>query len=296
MARWRPPSTRPCQRAAAEGLRGHKGAAVALDVETGRIRALVSAPSYDPSAFSGNARADAGAWKELNANQDKPLLNRALRQAVPSGRTFHVVVAAAALEKGLYTSVDTPTRAPGGTGGCENASISHALRNGCDEVFTAMAAEVGRDAVRATAEAFGFNEKQLDVPLRVMESTYGEGEAKATPLQMARVMAVIGNGGKQIGPQLVDRIVHSDGSVQKPKAYAAAGRQAIKQGTAAQLRSALGSGQLATRTDAESWSVALLRTADGRLLGVAVQADGDGPSGTASSAPVMDRMVKAATG
>ncbi|MCQ8773646.1 penicillin-binding transpeptidase domain-containing protein [Streptomyces telluris] len=286
------------QRAAAEGLRGHTGAAVALDAETGRIRALVSAPSYDPSTFSGNTRADAGAWKELNAKEDHPLLNRALRQAVPAGRTFHVVVAAAALEKGLYASMDTPTRAPGGTGGCENASISHALRDGCDDVFTAMAAEVGREAVRSTAEAFGFNEKELDVPVRAVESTFGDEEAEATPLQMARVMAVIGNGGKQIGPRLVDRIAHGDGSVQKPKAYAAAGRQVIKQETAAQLRSALASGQLATRTDSdkESWSVALLRTANGGLLGAAVRADGSGPGGTVPSAPVMDRMAKAATG
>ncbi|MEV5240139.1 penicillin-binding transpeptidase domain-containing protein [Streptomyces cinnamoneus] len=284
------------QRAAAEGLRGRKGAAVALDVETGRVRALVSAPSYDPSTFSGNASADKGAWAELNENKDHPLLNRALRQALPPGRAFHAVVAAAALDKGLYASVDTPAHTPGGTGGCGNASIRQALRNGCDEVFTAMAAEVGPDAVRSTAEAFGFNDKQLDVPVRVAESTYGDGETTATPLQMARVMAVIGNGGKQIGPRLVDRIVHGDGSVQKPAGYAAAGRQVIKQETAAQLRSALSSGQLTTRTDKDAWSVALLRTADGRLLGVAVHTDEAAPSGTAASAPVVDRMTKAATG
>ncbi|WP_190108553.1 penicillin-binding transpeptidase domain-containing protein [Streptomyces cinnamoneus] len=284
------------QRAAADGLRGRKGAAVALDVETGRVRALVSAPSYDPSAFSGNTFADKGAWEELTGNQDHPLLDRALRQAVPLGGAFHAVVAAAALEKGLYASVDTPAHGPGGTGGCQNASIRQALRNGCDEVFTAMAAEVGPDAVRSTAEAFGFNDEQLKMPVQVAESTYGDGETTATPLQMARVMAVIGNGGRQIGPQLVDRIVHGDGSVQKPAGYAAAGRQVIKQETAAQLRSALSSGQLTTRTDKNAWSVALLRTADGHLLGVAVRADEAAPSGTAPSAPVVDRMAKAATG
>ncbi|MEH6372743.1 hypothetical protein V7793_00030 [Streptomyces sp. KLMMK] len=42
--------------------------------------------------------------------------------------------------------------------------------------------------------------------------------------------------------------------------------------------------------------MALLRTADDRLLGVAVRADGSGPGGTVPSAPVTDRMVKAATG
>ncbi|GHF34282.1 hypothetical protein GCM10010218_14290 [Streptomyces mashuensis] len=77
------------QRAATEGLRGRKGAAVALDAETGRIRALVSTPSYDPSSISGNGSADAAAWKELTASQDNPTLNRALRQAArraaPSG-------------------------------------------------------------------------------------------------------------------------------------------------------------------------------------------------------------------
>ncbi|MEH6372744.1 penicillin-binding transpeptidase domain-containing protein [Streptomyces sp. KLMMK] len=66
------------------------------------------------------------------------------------------------------------------------------------------------------------------MPVRAVESTFGDGEAEATPLQMARVMAVIGNGGKQIGPRLMDRIVHGDGSVEKPNAHAAAGRQVLK--------------------------------------------------------------------
>ncbi len=276
------------QRAAAEGLRGRKGAAVALDAETGRIRALMSTPSYDPSAFSGYANADRAAWKEVTDSRDHPLLNRALRSTAPLGRTSHVVVAAAALEKGLYATVDVPTRTPGAAGQCANASIRQALQHGCDEVFTGMASEVGQEALRSMAEALGFNEKALDVPVRVAESTYRDGETTATPLQMARVMAVLGNGGKQLGPRLVDRVVHGDGSVQKPTTYTAAGRQVVKRETADQLRTAL-----SDRATGDGWSLALTRAAGGRLVALAVYAKGAGDDDMSA---VVDRMAKAATG
>ncbi|MFV8126989.1 penicillin-binding transpeptidase domain-containing protein [Streptomyces syringium] len=275
------------QRAAAGGLRGREGVAVALDAETGRIRALMNTPSYDPSAITGNASADVAAWKELASRKDQPMYNRALRQLIPPGRTFHVVVAAAALEKGLYATVDTRTRGQDGTGHCANASIRQALRYTCDEVFAGMAAEVGQEAMRSTAEAFGFNEKELLVPVRADAGTYDDGGTKATPLQMARVMAIIANGGKQIGPQLVDKVVHADGNVQKPPAYASAGRQVVKQETAAQLRSAL-----PDRTRGDGWSLAVSRTPNGRLLALAVHTEGTGDDASA----VVDSMAKASSG
>ncbi|GAA1894539.1 hypothetical protein [Streptantibioticus ferralitis] len=73
------------QRAAADGLRGRKGAAIALDAQTGQIRAMASAPSYDPSVFSGLSSADNDAWVRLTSDKDMPVLDRALRDSVAPG-------------------------------------------------------------------------------------------------------------------------------------------------------------------------------------------------------------------
>lgn len=98
------------QKAAADALGDDKGAAVAIDPKSGQILGMVSSPSYDPSDISGTT--DGDAWKKLLADPDKPLVNRALRQPLAPGSTFKLVVASAALEDGLYGSVDEPTRSP----------------------------------------------------------------------------------------------------------------------------------------------------------------------------------------
>ncbi|GHF34290.1 hypothetical protein GCM10010218_14300 [Streptomyces mashuensis] len=190
-----------------------------------------------------------------------------------------MVVVAAALEKGVYASVDAP--AHGGEGACEHVSVRQALAQGCDEVFAVMEAEVGREAVRTTAEAFGFEEAGLRVPVPVAKSTYGPEGATATPLQMARVMAVVGNGGRQVGPRLVDRVVHADGSVEKPPPATSTGRQAVTPHTAEQLASVLNAGTLTSSTDKGTWSLALTRGKDGRLLAVAVRTDDAAADATA---------------
>ncbi|MFF3325272.1 penicillin-binding transpeptidase domain-containing protein [Streptomyces sp. NPDC002889] len=257
------------QTAAADALGSRKGAAVALDAGSGRILALVSTPSYDPSAFSGYSGSDEKAWRELVSDSDKPVINRALREAVEPRETFHLVVAAAALEKGLYRSVDQATSVPlpytlpgttteltSDAAPCARASIRTALRHSCDNVFAGIAAELGHSSLAATAEAFGFNNDASDVPVRMVESTYptgdvrdtevalsgiGKGGVRATPLKMAEVMAVIANGGRSVAPSVVDTVVLGDGTVQKPKhgASSAAPRRVISQSTAGQLQSAL---------------------------------------------------------
>src|SRR5439155_13258903 len=90
------------QKAAAQALGTHKGAVVALDPTTGAILAMVSSPSYDPSTVSSHdPNADTAAWKSLQADPGKPMLNRATSQTYPPGSTFKVITAAAALENGL---------------------------------------------------------------------------------------------------------------------------------------------------------------------------------------------------
>ncbi|MFE1342855.1 peptidoglycan D,D-transpeptidase FtsI family protein [Streptomyces sp. NPDC058733] len=255
------------QKAAYKALGGNKGGAVALDPKTGRILAVVSTPSYDPAALT-DANTAGKAWKELNADPDKPLNNRGLRQPLPPGSTFKLVVAAAALEDGLYSSVDQrtvspdPYRLPGTTrdlsnenpsAPCENASIRVALQYSCNNVFAKMAVDLGQDKVRAMAEKFGFNDEQQDVPVRAYPSVYpkdmdkaqtaltgiGQFDVTATPLQMAMVSAAIANGGKLVSPHMVSRVTDSGGDVLQNYDDGADGKEIVDSHTAEQLQSAM---------------------------------------------------------
>ncbi|MFI6036764.1 peptidoglycan D,D-transpeptidase FtsI family protein [Streptomyces sp. NPDC051315] len=255
------------QKAAYDALGDTKGAAVAIDPTTGRILAVVSTPSYDPSSLT-DANTAGAAWKKLTADPDKPLTNRALRQPLPPGSTFKLVVAAAALEDGLYTSVDEKTDSPDpytlpGTttvlrnentsAPCENASIRVALQYSCNNVFAHMAVQLGQDRVKAMAERFGFNDTTQDVPVRAYPSVYpsgmdesstaltgiGQFDVTATPLQMAMVSAAIANGGELVSPHMVARITDSGGDVLTDYDGEASTTRVVGSDTAEQLQSAM---------------------------------------------------------
>src|SRR5690606_23662871 len=102
------------QEAAWEALDGKRGAAVALDPETGAILAMVSAPSYDPNSLASHDTASvARTWSELNDDPERPLTNRAIGgDLYPPGSAFKLVTAAAALETGDYAA-DTVIPGPG---------------------------------------------------------------------------------------------------------------------------------------------------------------------------------------
>jgi cell division protein FtsI/penicillin-binding protein 2 len=253
------------QKAAYDALGDTKGAAVAIDPATGKILAVVSTPSYDPSRITTG---DSDAWKQLTEDSDKPMTNRALRQPLPPGSTFKLVVAAAALEDGLYASVDERTDSPdpyplphssaeltneNPSAPCENASIRVALQYSCNNVFASLAVDLGQDKVRAMAERFGFNDDEQDVPVRAYESVYptgmdeaqtalsgiGQFDVTATPLQMAMVSAAIANDGKLVSPHMVSQITDGGGDVLENYDDRAGTERIVSSRTAEQLRSAM---------------------------------------------------------
>ncbi|WP_427923262.1 peptidoglycan D,D-transpeptidase FtsI family protein [Streptomyces sp. cg40] len=255
------------QKAAYEALGDKKGAAVAIDPTTGKILAVVSTPSYDPSKLT-DANTAGAAWKQLNADPDKPLTNRALRQPLPPGSTFKLVVAAAALEDGLYSSVDEKTTSPSpytlpgtvtplknesSSAPCTNASIRVALEYSCNTVFAKMAVDLGQDKVKAMAEKFGFNDDKLDVPVRAYPSVYpsnmnqsstaltgiGQYDVTATPLQMAMVSAAIANDGKLVSPHMVSETTDSGGDVVHNYDTSTTTKEIVSSRTAQQLQSAM---------------------------------------------------------
>ncbi|MFG3496116.1 peptidoglycan D,D-transpeptidase FtsI family protein [Streptomyces sp. NPDC047928] len=222
------------QKAAFEGLGDKKGAVAAIDPQTGKILALASTPSYDPSTFAGYSAKDEKAWVALEKSKDKPKLNRALREIYPPGSTFKVLTAAAALENGKVTDIDAATDTPdpyliplstqpmiNHAKGCENATLNYAMQWSCNSVFAKLGDEVGRDKMLEMAEKFGFNNAEIDTPVRAAGSVYdknmdrggnalssiGQFNTATTPLQMAMVTAAIANDGKLMKPYMVDQLV-----------------------------------------------------------------------------------------
>ena len=84
------------QRVAAKALGDRKGAVVALDPRTGAILAMVSYPRYDPNKLNAE-------WKNLIADPDRPLVNRAIQGLYPPGSVFKIIVASAGLQTGTVT-------------------------------------------------------------------------------------------------------------------------------------------------------------------------------------------------
>ncbi|MEU4083291.1 penicillin-binding transpeptidase domain-containing protein [Streptomyces aureus] len=229
------------QRAAFEGLGPRRGAVAAIEPSTGRILALVSTPSYDPGQLSGTGPAASRAWARLNDRDDKPMLNRAIRQTYPPGSTFKVLTAAAALDSGVVDDVDAPTgspdpyRLPGTTTrltneteGCADASLRYAFTWSCNTVFAKLGVDVGLDGMTRTAAGFGFNDRKLRIPFSVAPSNFdlrldnaqlalssiGQFDTRATPLQMAMIAGAVAGDGTVKTPYLVERTTsHSGGTL-----------------------------------------------------------------------------------
>jgi peptidoglycan glycosyltransferase len=225
------------QKAAYDGLKKRgKGAVVALEPKTGKILALASYPSYDPSSFAGNSTTtDTKAWQKLQKANDPndPMLNRALREVYPPGSTFKVVTAAAALENNLYDGADVKTNSPlpwtmpgtttelknEGNIPCKNATLRVALQYSCNTVFGKVGSDLGNDKMLAEAKKFGFTEEQF-TPVRSSASVFSDGmnesqtalssigqyNTATTPLQMAMVASAVANDGTLMKPYMVDKL------------------------------------------------------------------------------------------
>ena len=229
------------QKAAAQALGTHRGAVVALDPTTGAILAMVSSPSYDPSTISNHdPNADAAAWKALQADPGKPMLNRATSQTYPPGSTFKVITAAAALENGLGVNTSyapaaqflpAQTTSPIKNFGNEvcGGNMTQALTQSCNVYFARLATQLPAGALAKTARDFGFGESPpLDIgdvasrlptdadlksPAFAAQSAIGQYNVAATPLQMALVAAGIANQGKIMTPRLVKEVRDPQGNV-----------------------------------------------------------------------------------
>lgn len=229
------------QKAAWDALGNQKGAAVAMNPKTGDILAMVSKPGWDPNKVATHNTTEAkNAYDALIADKNKPLYNRAIAgNLYPPGSTFKMIVASAALESGNYTPEST---LPGpasitlphtstqlrnddrrACGAGDKTSLTHALAISCNTAFASLGMDLGADAVRKQAEKFGFGDN-VNVPMPVTPSTFpddlnegelaqssiGQFDVKATPMEMCMVAAAIANNGTEMVPNLVKSVRSSN--------------------------------------------------------------------------------------
>jgi peptidoglycan glycosyltransferase len=231
------------QRIAAEGLGDREGAVVALDPRTGAVLALVSNPTFDPNVLANHdTKAAADAQLAMDADPEKPRLARSYQDRFFPGSTFKVITSTAALTSGKVT-VDSPkypvatsytpplTNRPLRNFGGESCGgdLIEALRVSCNSVFAQMGVETGGPQMVRTAEAFGFNSQiPFDLPgttkavfptdftrndPALAQSSIGQNDVSASPLQMALVAAAVANGGKIMQPHVLQDVRDADGKV-----------------------------------------------------------------------------------
>lgn len=225
----------------------HQGAIVALEPQTGFIRALASAPTYVPDRLL----ADAAYRDALLADPAAPLLNRATQAALPPGSTFKIVTMAAGLHSGLYTPESTYTCAGAWTGlgpdivmtdwlrtGHGTLTLHQALVQSCNPTFWNMGLTLDAQDpayLPGIARQFGFGQAaglrggvdaaglipdpEWKLAMRgeswwagdAVNMATGQGDVLATPLQMADAMAMVANGGVLYRPTLVAQIAGAGG-------------------------------------------------------------------------------------
>ncbi|EKD76532.1 MAG: hypothetical protein ACD_43C00070G0001 [uncultured bacterium] len=156
------------------------GTAIALDPRTGQIRALVSYPSYDANAFVQGINIDD--YTKLTEDERKPLFNKAIAGEYPSGSTFKLIVASAALQERVISD-NTTVQSVGGVkigqriyedwkkGGHGTTDINKALAESVNSFFylagggtynedtQEITGGLGIDRIHSYAEMFGLGQR-----------------------------------------------------------------------------------------------------------------------------------------
>ncbi|MFT6912217.1 MAG: penicillin-binding protein 2 [Paracoccaceae bacterium] len=219
-------------------LAGESAAAVVMDVQTGDLLAMGSAPSYDPNKFvRGISQLD---YSSLTENIYRPLANKTVQGLYPPGSTFKMVTALAAVEGGVITAGET-VYCPGYTevggrrfhcwkrGGHGWIDMHDSLKQSCDVYYYELAQRAGIERISAMARKLGLGTR-FDIPLSAvaeglapdkdwkfrrykqdwvvgdsLNASIGQGFVLASPLQLAVMTARLATG-TGVSPRLVKSI------------------------------------------------------------------------------------------
>ncbi len=219
-------------------MAGESAAAVTIDVRSGDLLAMASAPSFDPNSFVFGISVPE--WTALLNNDHRPLSNKPVSGAYPPGSTFKIAVALAALEAGVVNAGET-VWCPGfyrvgnrrfhcwRSGGHGHVDVNKSLQQSCDVFYYEMARRLGIERIGDMARRLGigirhelplpavseglipteaWKQRTRNEPWQVGDSVnsgIGQGFILATPLQLALMVARLASG-KAVIPKLIRAI------------------------------------------------------------------------------------------
>lgn len=221
------------------------GAVVVMNVKTGEVLALANYPDYEPELFvKGISQSKWNEYVETNA-----IYNRAVQGSYAPGSIFKMITAIAGLEtgaierqekiltKGKYPLAHKPVcwvyTDYGRTHGLIN--VSEAIKYSCNYFFYEVGNRMGIDAVEKYAKYFGLGSKTgIELPGEAqgtlatkenlektgetwnlgntLSAVIGQGQNSFSPLQIAKYISILVNGGEQITPTIIKTIVRADGT------------------------------------------------------------------------------------
>jgi penicillin-binding protein 2 len=224
------------QRAMDEAMGGRPGSAVALDPQTGEVLALTSNPAYDPNLFSGGI--STAVWQALIKDPETPLMNRVIQGQYAPGSSFKVPMAIAALDAGVITP-NTRFHCPGFLSiygktflchkkeGHGTVNMIQALAQSCNVYFYNVGVRLEIERISKYANMLGLNAPSgIDLPYEAsglipspawkmrtqkvqwypgetVSVSIGQGGVTVTAMQMVRLAAIVGNGGRLVQPHLI---------------------------------------------------------------------------------------------
>jgi penicillin-binding protein 2 len=236
------------------------GAVVAVDPRNGEVLVMASRPSFDPNAFVGGiSRRD---WQALVENPRRPMENKAIQATYPPASTYKIVTAMAGLQEGEIdgrSQFFCPGQLRYGNrayrcwkrGGHGHLNVVEAISQSCDVFFYQVGIKLGVDRLARYARSCGFG-SPTDVGLdheeagliptaawkkgrfgipwqggETLSVAIGQGYNLVTPIQMAMMIAAVGNGGTLYQPRLVHAVESAEGRVIEQPEPVVKGRIAV---------------------------------------------------------------------
>jgi penicillin-binding protein 2 len=219
---------------------GVRGAMVAM-TPSGEIRALYSAPSYDPNDFVGGI--SSAEWRALNGDEAHPLLDRAIQARYPPASPFKLAIAAMALKRGLIdlnTHMPQPCRGGMRLGnrvfrcwkkeGHGSLDLIGAVASSCDVYFYQVGLRLGLQAIVQDGVLMGFRDpsgidleneinpifpsstayfdrlygpRNWSPPATTLNFSIGQGENTQTLINMMKFYEALAGDGQAAAPRLV---------------------------------------------------------------------------------------------
>ncbi|MBQ8379477.1 MAG: hypothetical protein IJX34_01525 [Clostridia bacterium] len=231
----------------AEKSNANAGAVVVMNVNTGEVLAIASYPDYEPQLFVDGISTEK--YNEYTNSEVSPLINRAISGAYAPGSTFKMITAIAGLESGAITPTekinDTGVYPKAHKPVCWYWSsyhsghgylnVSEAIKHSCNYFFYETGYRMGIDTLSKYASYFGLGKKTgIELPSEVsgdlacrervekdnkswyigdtLSAAIGQSYNNFTPIQMAKYISMLVNGGKQVDVSIVKTIVNPDGT------------------------------------------------------------------------------------